>query len=221
MTRQLGYGAIAAAIFLAAPGVAGWSYLLHPAPWMGFVLGVLTLASQPALSPKAALTDERDRQSAAAIFLAVVVANLVAVVQYAWRPAVYPPAGSLLVVAGLAVAIAGMALRLWAIRTLGPFFTSSVMVQEGQRVFTSGPYAVMRHPSYTGSILTVLGMALALASPLGVALVAVAVVPAYLYRIAVEERTMIAGLGADYAAYRERTPALFPLMSRRRFTRTP
>jgi protein-S-isoprenylcysteine O-methyltransferase Ste14 len=210
MARLVAYAAIAALIFLAAPAAAGWPYLAHPAPWLGFALGVVTLASQPALTPIEALTDPQDRRSAVLIFVAVVVANVGSVLQFAWRPTVAPPPSSLLVVFGLAIAVAGMALRLWAIRTLGRFFTSSVTVQEGQPVLTTGPYAAMRHPSYTGSILTVLGMAIALRSPLGLVLVATVVVPAYLYRIRVEERTMLTGLGDDYAAYRARTPALVP-----------
>jgi protein-S-isoprenylcysteine O-methyltransferase Ste14 len=85
-----------------------------------------------------------------------------------------------------------------------------VVVQEGQRVLSDGPYRAVRHPSYTGSILTVIGTATALGSVLGVIAAFALVVPAYMYRIRVEERTMIAGLGEEYGRYRARTQALLP-----------
>ncbi len=210
MKRLLTYLAIPAAVFLLAPALAGASYLRHPGPWAGFVCAFLTLSSQPPLSPADLVTDPNDRRSALLIFLAVVIANLASVLQFAARDVVTPAPASATVAGGIAIAALGMGLRLVAIRTLGRFFTSAVVVQDDQRVLSHGPYRWMRHPSYTGSILTVTGTAIALGSVLGLGLVGAAVVPAYLYRIRVEERTMLAGLGEEYARYRARTPALLP-----------
>jgi protein-S-isoprenylcysteine O-methyltransferase len=68
------------------------------------------------------------------------------------------------VAVGLALALCGMALRRWAVTVLGRFFTTSVEVQPGHRVVDTGPYGVVRHPSYTGTLLTVVGVTLALGS---------------------------------------------------------
>jgi protein-S-isoprenylcysteine O-methyltransferase len=106
----------------------------------------------------------------------------------------------------------GLALRLWAIRTLGEFFTSTVRVREGQRILSNGPYRVVRHPSYTGTLLTLTGIALALGSMIGLLMIVCVNVPAYLYRIRVEEDALLAGLGRDYARYRETTWRLVPYM---------
>ena len=214
IARYATFVLIPALVFLLAPALAGGAYLAHPGPWLGFVLGVVTLASQPPLTPAALVSDASDQRSALGIFLAVVVANLASVVQFASRAAVLPAPASWWVAVGTLCALGGMGLRLWAIRSLGRFFTSSVMVQEGQRVLTDGPYRWLRHPSYTGTLLTALGIAVMVASPLGILATVALVLPAYVYRIRVEERTMVAGLGAAYAAYRERTPALFPWPSR-------
>ncbi len=211
IARLATYVTIPAIVFVLPPMIAGWSYLLHPAPWAGFFLGFLTLASQPPLTPTTLVADVGDRRSALLILVALVVTNIAAVAQFSSGPGIAPSAGSPWVIVGLAVAGGGMALRLWAIRTLGKFFTSSVVVQEGQHVITAGPYRWMRHPSYTGSVLTVLGTALAFASWIALLLVGGLVLPAYLYRIKVEEQTMLARLGDAYAAYRARTPALLPL----------
>ena len=67
-----------------------------------------------------------------------------------------------LFVAGLVLMCAGIAVRQWAVVTLGRFFTIDVRVQPGQTVVDRGPYRWVRHPSYTGLILTFLGFGLAL-----------------------------------------------------------
>src|SRR5262249_30261023 len=74
------------------------------------------------------------------------------------------------------------------------------------------PYRFIRHPAYAGSLLNVLGTVLALGSAAGVALVCVLTLPAYLYRIHVEERALLAGLTPDYARYRARTWRLVPFV---------
>jgi protein-S-isoprenylcysteine O-methyltransferase len=55
----------------------------------------------------------------------------------------------------------GIALRLWAVATLGRFFRKSVFLQTDHKLVTSGPYRILRHPSYTGSLITMVGSALA------------------------------------------------------------
>src|SRR5262245_41572676 len=60
------------------------------------------------------------------------------------------PAPTAWLALGLVVAWLGMLLRLWAVRTLGPLFTTTVTVQPGHRVITGGPYRLVRHPSYLG-----------------------------------------------------------------------
>ena len=59
--------------------------------------------------------------------------------------------------------------------TLGRFFTYDVTIQPGHRVVTSGPYRWVRHPSYTGGLLGLLGLGVALGS--GAAVLALVVVP--------------------------------------------
>lgn len=202
--------AVPTAVFLVAPAVAGPEYLRHPAPWAGFVCAVLTLASQPALSTAELLEDSRDKGSALGILLAVVLANAASVAEFSWRDFVLPEVDSLWTIAGVLVAAGGMALRLWAIQSLGRYFTSTVSFVEGQRVKTNGPYRFVRHPSYAGSLATVVGTAMALGSALGLILAGAMVVPAYLYRIRVEERQLIELLGDEYTRYRDSTPALLP-----------
>src|SRR5690348_17282812 len=63
--------------------------------------------------------------------------------------------------AAMGMMIAGMLFRWTAIRTLGRFFTVDVAVHEGHAVVDSGPYRLVRHPSYTGLLLAFAGLGLA------------------------------------------------------------
>ena len=115
-----------------------------------------------------------------------------------------------LLVAGVALALAGLALRLWAIVTLGPMFQQRLVIQDDHAIVTAGPYRLLRHPSYTGPILIFVGIGLVLNDWAGLFLCIVLPVSAYVWRISVEERMLVAGLGPAYERYRERTWRLFP-----------
>lgn len=186
--------------------------LLHPGPWLAFLGGCVVLLTQPPLGPKAMVQDRGDRLSGLLIFAGVIGSQLAGILQFGFRDAVSPKPVSVQVACGIGLVICGLAVRVVAIRTLGRFFTSTVQVQSGQRVVRSGPYRFIRHPSYTGIFLFCAGVSLALASPVAGALTLLLVLPAYLYRIRVEERTLIEGLGEEYIEYRRRTRALIPLL---------
>ena len=93
---------------------------------------------------------------------------------------------------------------------LGRFFSWMVAVQEGQKVVDSGPYRLVRHPSYTGVLLILMGVGLALQSWGAVLLLLLIFGLAYGYRIHVEEKVMISELGDDYIKYSQRTKRLIP-----------
>ena len=118
---------------------------------------------------------------------------------------------SVIFVCGLLLALAGIALRQYAIASLGRFFTVRVMTRPDQTVIESGPYRFIRHPSYSGSLMTVLGVLLCSTNWLSMACFVLAV-PGFLYRIRVEERALIDALGESYRAYMGRTKRLVPFV---------
>ena len=124
--------------------------------------------------------------------------------------AVLPGPGALPVVLGVAVRAGGLVLRIWAVRTLGADFTYDVRVRPGQPVVRTGPYRLMRHPSYSGALLATLGLGLALGTWLSLALAVLVPLPAVLRRIAVEERALTGELGWAYEDYRSSTRRLVP-----------
>lgn len=209
--RRLSFGNLALPILMfLVPLLGAPARLLHPAPWIGLVAGEIILLSQPPLGPQGMVKHRRDRFSGLGIYIAQILAPLIAIIDFGYRVEFHPAPFSLLVLAAFALVAGALTLRLWSIRTLGAFFTSTVRVQQGQTVVDSGPYCLLRHPSYTGALLTTLGISIGLASVVGVALTLLLGVPAYLYRIHVEEKALAEGLGDPYSAYCRRTWRLIP-----------
>lgn len=113
---------------------------------------------------------------------------------------------------GINLMIAGIVLRQWSIAVLGRYFSRTVGVQEGQAVVDRGPYRLVRHPAYTGSLLTMVGLGFVLQS-WGAVLVLIAFFGvAFGYRIHVEEGVLASKLGDGYVAYAKRTKRLIPFV---------
>lgn len=106
---------------------------------------------------------------------------------------------------GVGLFVAGGALRLWPVFVLGRRFSGLVAIQPGHTLHTSGVYSIIRHPSYLGLLISTLGWALAFRSAIGVILTALMIVP-LLARIRSEEALLRSEFGAEYDAYRARTP---------------
>jgi protein-S-isoprenylcysteine O-methyltransferase Ste14 len=105
----------------------------------------------------------------------------------------------------------GGALRLAPVFVLGRRFSGLVAIQPEHRLVTGGLYSVIRHPSYLGFFVSVLGWACAFRSGVGVA-IAVLMLIVLLARIDAEERLLSETFGAEYEAYRARTWRLVPFV---------
>jgi protein-S-isoprenylcysteine O-methyltransferase Ste14 len=114
--------------------------------------------------------------------------------------------------AGVALMLAGLAFRFYAMSLLGRFFTYRVAVQHDQSVVESGPYRYIRHPSYAGALITLAGFALALGNWAGIVVLLGLMGIAYAYRISVEEAALVAALGEPYRQYMQRTRRLVPFL---------
>ena len=114
--------------------------------------------------------------------------------------------------AGIFLMFFGVLVRQYAIAILGRFFSLSVQIAEDHKVVDKGPYRLVRHPSYTGILITFIGMGLAVQS-LGAVLVLLLFFGiSFGYRMSVEERTLLSGLGSDYASYMKRTKRIIPFI---------
>ena len=126
------------------------------------------------------------------------------------RDALSLPGPVVWLVVGLMVAWAGMLLRLWAVLTLGRFFTTTVVVRSGQTVVSSGPYRFVRHPSYLGLLILLLGFGLTLGDLAAAVVMVVLPTVGLLWRIRVEEVALRAGLGDSYLEYCKGRARLIP-----------
>jgi protein-S-isoprenylcysteine O-methyltransferase Ste14 len=110
---------------------------------------------------------------------------------------------------GVLLYAAGGVFRLAPVFILGRRFSGLVAIQPEHRLVTSGLYGIIRHPSYLGLFVLILGWGLAFRSGVGV-IIAVLSLVVLLARIASEERLLSETFGAEYDAYRARTWRLLP-----------
>ena len=111
---------------------------------------------------------------------------------------------------GMAIMLVGMALRYWAVITLGAFFRTTIETDKDQKVVSSGPYQLIRHPSYCGWLLVCLGYGIAVQNWLSLLAAFLLPLVALLYRIHVEERLLVSSLGTAYVEYQKKTKRLIP-----------
>jgi protein-S-isoprenylcysteine O-methyltransferase Ste14 len=111
---------------------------------------------------------------------------------------------------GFAMLVLGIVFRFWAIVTLGRFFTGQVAIQPGHRVVRSGPYRYVRHPSYTGGLVALIGLGIALDDWLSIAVMALLPLAGLVVRIRHEEAVLTAAFGDEYRSYAAHTRRLVP-----------
>jgi protein-S-isoprenylcysteine O-methyltransferase len=153
--------------------------------------------------------DDRDQGSTRlliASYLAAVVVNVVCGVA---SVGMVPQAARW---CGVAVLALGLGLRAWGMRTLAGYYTRTLRTVEDQRVVQEGPYRLVRHPGYCGSLLVWIGYCLGLGSWPATVAVALLLGSAYVWRITAEEQLLLSALGPAYAAYQGRTKRLVPFV---------
>jgi len=134
--------------------------LLHVLGWIWAGFGVYWIAA--ARRGKAEQTSERSWYRLSRIFLLVITFALL----FSPRAGVGPlgrrflPPLLLIAYTGFALALSGMGIALWARIHLGQYWSDKVVLKLGHQLITSGPYARMRHPIYSGVLLGVAGTAL-------------------------------------------------------------
>lgn len=109
-----------------------------------------------------------------------------------------------------AIYVAGIVLRWWAIVHLGRFFTVNLAIATDHHVVDTGPYRLIRHPSYTGALMAFTGFGLSVGNWLAFLVAVVPIAAAFLRRITIEEQALRRGLGEPYEAYTRRTRRLVP-----------
>ncbi len=106
----------------------------------------------------------------------------------------------------------GVALRWYAIWTLGRYFTRDVAVSTDQKIVQTGPYRSIRHPAYSGTFLTMLGVGLAMTNWASLIVLLMLVLAGHMYRVRIEEKALIETIGQPYIEYMHRTKRFIPMI---------
>jgi protein-S-isoprenylcysteine O-methyltransferase Ste14 len=112
---------------------------------------------------------------------------------------------------GAAVTVAGLLFAIWAREHLGRNWSRSVTIKQDHELITSGPYAVVRHPIYTGILAGFIGTAIALAQVRGLIALVLIFIALWL-KLRMEEQWMRSQFGESYATYSHQTSALVPYL---------
>jgi protein-S-isoprenylcysteine O-methyltransferase Ste14 len=112
---------------------------------------------------------------------------------------------------GAAVTIPGLLFAVWAREHLGSNWSRSVTIKQDHELITTGPYAVVRHPIYTGILTGFLGMAIAISQVRGF-IVFVLIFLVFWIKLRMEEQWMRSQFGETYATYARQTAALVPYL---------
>lgn len=212
MLRKVLTALLAALAFYLLPTIANPGALRHPQLWILVVVAVAISIFQPAYRPVDAAAPSQDRGTATQIVWSVYLTQFVGIIEaVVFR---YPDSFRWDTVTTLALfaMLAGLSLRIWAVQTLGRFFTWFITVYEDHQVIRSGPFRVIRHPAYCGAWILFVATMLFLHAWLGAALSLVVQLFAYVRRIRYEEAMMVDRLGESYRTYIREVKALVPLL---------
>jgi len=186
--------------------------LFFPVVWITFLLYWQIIWARTAKTK----TTERLEPAASRIlrtfaFLIAIILLSVPGIPLRWLYLQLWPSGLWAFWIGAAVTVAGLLFAVWARQHLGSNWSRAVTIKQGHELITSGPYAVVRHPIYTGILTGFLGTAIALSQVRGFIAFAV-VFLALRAKFRMEEEWMRSQFGETYAAYAHKTAALVPYL---------
>ncbi len=121
------------------------------------------------------------------------------------------PQSSLTGVIGTALTAAGVAFAIWARLTLGRLWSGTITLKEGHRLVTNGPYALSRHPIYTGFLFAWLGTAIVVGAVRGFLGLFLSTL-GFLVKLSIEDRLMASQFGEEHRAYCQRVRRLIPFI---------
>jgi len=152
---------------------------------------------------------DQDKGSFKIIWITVAIANTLGILSAKFLK--IPISNSISIpYLGLLIIVLGMIIRFFAIYSLGRLFTVDVTIRNNHKIKKDGLYKLIRHPAYSGSILSFIGFGLSLNNVLSLIIISVLIIIAMLYRIKVEESLLSKQFGIEYQEYMKRTYRLIP-----------
>lgn len=185
-------------------------------PQLGFAIFfcILLFVTQPPLIIEETRENyNKDKNSIWIIFIGAALTQFLAVLEWAhFQNDFINFKIDILTVLGLLFSFGGMTLRIWSIKTLGKNFTATVKTHEKQTIIKSGVYKVVRHPSYLGAYIAIVGGSMFMHSYYSIVFSILIMFFAYFYRIKHEEIALVEKFGEEYREYQNETKKLIPLI---------
>lgn len=182
-------------------------YSFFPALWILFLLYWQIRAADTKTTQR--LEPAGSRILRVFVFLIAIILLSTTRIPLRWLYAQLWPGGLWTFWLGAALTLAGLLFAVWAREHLGRNWSRSVTIKEDHELITSGPYAVVRHPIYTGILTGFLGTAIAISQVRG-PIVLVLIFLVFWMKLRMEEQWMRSQFGETYAMYADRTFALVP-----------
>ncbi len=187
-----------------------WFYeSLFPAVWILFLLYWQIKAADTKTTRR--LEPAASRILRALIFLNAIVLLSTTRIPLPWLYVQLWPVGFWPFWLGVAVTIPGLLFAVWAREHLGRNWSRSVTIKQDHELITTGPYAMVRHPIYTGILAGFLGTAMAISQVRGF-LVFLLIFLVFWIKLHMEEQWMRSQFGETYATYAHHTAALVPYL---------
>jgi protein-S-isoprenylcysteine O-methyltransferase Ste14 len=179
-------------------------------------LGLIYLLSEILLTvtrrSRSRTGNKQDRSTLGTIWLVIAISIVAGLFVAQKFPVGALPLQRMFQLIGVMLFVGGLFLRWWAIVTLGRFFTVDVTIEKDHELVESGPFRVVRHPSYTGVLLEFAGFALSLGNWVALLVILLPIVAAFIHRMNVEEEALTRALGTHYAEYMKHTKRLVPFI---------
>ncbi|PWB74126.1 isoprenylcysteine carboxylmethyltransferase family protein [candidate division GN15 bacterium] len=157
-------------------------------------------------------SSRQDKSSLRLMWTAVVLGITAGVLLAVYRAGTIHTGAVYFAFCGLALILIGLAIRWVAIMTLWKYFTVDVSIAEDHKLVTTGLYKYVRHPAYTGSLLSFLGLGLVFSNWLSLLVIVVPITTAFVHRIKVEEEALLSFFGEKYSKYSAGTKRLIPMI---------
>ncbi|MCI5072661.1 isoprenylcysteine carboxylmethyltransferase family protein [bacterium] len=210
-------GFLIAASILFLPAFKNINILFNFRPWVLLILLGFIFFTHPKMSFEKLGSDGKsshDKKSMLfinlAFYLSIIPVYYIYVFQYFTTNHIKPI--HLVEIIGILLGLFGVLFRWKSIHYLGQWFTSEVVIQSDHKLVTSGPYRWIRHPGYTGALLFGLTVPLIFNIPIYMIWSAFILIPAYVYRIYVEEIALKSHFSDEYPEYKKKSWKLLPFI---------
>jgi protein-S-isoprenylcysteine O-methyltransferase Ste14 len=180
---------------------------LFYAIWITWVLSEIILAI---FQRSKKSTDDHDKSSLKIIWITIILSIFTGVYLSDTNLKLISGYDRILNYSGLFLILFGLVVRWIAILTLRKSFTVNLAVSEKQKIVRSGIYEHIRHPSYTGSLISFLGLGILFNNWLTLLMIFIPICAAFLYRVKLEESLLIKTFGKQYGDYLKHSWKLIP-----------